>query len=59
MGSTLLEKGNLVMSDWNYAQRYGANNLKQVRIRVLTLEKGADEGNEIIIIISFYQILNR
>ncbi len=42
MGSTLFEKGNVVMSDWNYAQRYGANNLKQVRIGVLTLEKGAD-----------------
>lgn len=42
MGSTLFEKGNVVMSDWNYAQRYGANNLQQVRIGVLTLEKGAD-----------------
>jgi putative ABC transport system permease protein len=42
MGSTLFEKGNVIMSDWNYAQRYGANNLKQVRIGVLTLEKGAD-----------------
>lgn len=39
--SNLFEKGNMV-SDWNYAQRYGANNLKQVRIGVLTFEKGAD-----------------
>jgi putative ABC transport system permease protein len=41
MGSTLFEKGNVVMSDWNYALRYGANNLNQARIGVISLEKGA------------------
>ncbi|MBD0264036.1 MAG: FtsX-like permease family protein [Tolypothrix sp. Co-bin9] len=42
MGSTLNDKGNVIMSDWNYAQRNGQNSLNQVRIGVLTLEKGAD-----------------
>lgn len=42
MGSTLFEKGNVIMSDWNYALRYGANNLNQARIGVITLEKGAN-----------------
>lgn len=42
MGSTLFEKGNVVMSDWNYALRYGANNLNQARIGVISLEKSAD-----------------
>ncbi|BDA72559.1 DevC protein, putative [Calothrix sp. PCC 7716] len=42
MGSTLFEKGNVIMSDWNYALRYGANNLNQARIGVISLEKGAD-----------------
>lgn len=42
MGSTLFEKGNVIMSDWNYALRYGANNLNQARIGVISLEKGAN-----------------
>jgi putative ABC transport system permease protein len=42
MGSTLFEKGNVVMSDWNYAERYGSDSLDSVRIGVLTLEKGAE-----------------
>lgn len=42
MGSTISDKGNVIMSDWNYAQRYGQNSLKQIRIGVLALEKGAD-----------------
>ncbi|BAZ11332.1 putative DevC protein [Calothrix sp. NIES-4071] len=42
MGSTLFEKGNVVMSDWNYALRYGTNNLNQARIGVINLEKGAE-----------------
>ncbi|KYC40190.1 ABC transporter [Scytonema hofmannii PCC 7110] len=42
MGSTISDKGNVIMSDWTYGQRFGHNNLKQIRIGVLTLEKGAD-----------------
>ncbi|MBD2730146.1 FtsX-like permease family protein [Nostoc sp. FACHB-892] len=42
MGSTLFEKGNVVMSDWNYALRYGANSLKGAMIGVINLEKGAN-----------------
>lgn len=44
LGSTLNEKGNVIISDWNYAQRFGEENLKQVRIGVVTLEEGADLG---------------
>jgi putative ABC transport system permease protein len=43
MGSTMNDKGNVIMSDWNYAQRNGQNSLQQVRIGVLTLEKGANK----------------
>lgn len=42
MGSTMNDKGNVIMSDWNYAQLNGQNSLDQVRIGVITLEKGAD-----------------
>jgi len=42
MGSTVFEKGNVVMSDWNYAAWNGADSLKNVTIGVLTLEPGAD-----------------
>ncbi|BDA72453.1 DevC protein, putative [Calothrix sp. PCC 7716] len=42
MGSTLFEKGNVVMSDWNYALRYGAHNLNQARIGIISLEKGTN-----------------
>ncbi|MUH01017.1 FtsX-like permease family protein [Scytonema sp. UIC 10036] len=42
MGSTINDKGNVIMSDWTYAQRFGQNSLKQIRLGVLTLEKGAD-----------------
>jgi putative ABC transport system permease protein len=40
MGSTLFEKGNVIMSDWNYGER--GNDLNNVTIGVLTLEPGAD-----------------
>ncbi|MFQ4146416.1 ABC transporter permease DevC [Chlorogloeopsis sp. ULAP02] len=42
MGSTINDKGNVIMSDWNYAQRFGNNSLNQVRIGVLSLEPGAN-----------------
>ncbi len=42
MGSTLNTKGNVIISDWNYAQRFGKNSLDYVRVGVVSLEKGAD-----------------
>lgn len=42
MGSTLNDKGNVIISDWNYAQRFGQNSLDSVRIGVVNLEKGAN-----------------
>jgi putative ABC transport system permease protein len=42
MGSTMNDKGNVIMSDWNYAQLHGHNSLDQVRIGVITLNKGAN-----------------
>ncbi|WP_017655571.1 ABC transporter permease DevC [Fortiea contorta] len=42
MGSTLNDKGNVIISDWNYAQRFGQNSLDSVRIGVINLEKGAN-----------------
>jgi putative ABC transport system permease protein len=41
MGSTLNDKGNVIISDWNYAQRFGQDSLNQVRLGVITLERGA------------------
>jgi putative ABC transport system permease protein len=40
MGSTLFEKGNVIMSDWNYGDR--GNDLTNVTIGVLTVEPGAN-----------------
>ncbi|MBD3883734.1 FtsX-like permease family protein [Phormidium tenue FACHB-886] len=42
MGSTVYEKGNVVMSDWNYAEINGSDSLEKVTIGVLTLEPGTD-----------------
>jgi putative ABC transport system permease protein len=42
MGSTMNDKGNVIMSDWNYAQRNGQDSLDQARLGVVTLEKGAN-----------------
>ncbi|MBE9009225.1 FtsX-like permease family protein [Pseudanabaenaceae cyanobacterium LEGE 13415] len=44
LGSTLRDKGNVVMSDWTYAKRYGANSLDRVSLGVLTLEPGSDRA---------------
>jgi putative ABC transport system permease protein len=41
MGSTVFEKGNVIMSDWNYAGWNGSSALEKVSIGVLTLEPGA------------------
>jgi putative ABC transport system permease protein len=40
LGSTLFEKGNVIMSDWNYSER--GKDLNNVTIGVLKLEPGAD-----------------
>jgi putative ABC transport system permease protein len=42
MGSTINDEGNVIMSDWNYIQRYGQESLEQVRVGVVTLKKGTD-----------------
>lgn len=42
LGSTLFDNGHVVISDWTYAQWYGANFLEQVTVGCLTLEPGAD-----------------
>lgn len=44
LGSTLNDQGNVIMSDWNYAERNGSNSLNTVRVGVLTLEKGAKKS---------------
>lgn len=42
MGSTINDKGNIVISDWNYVQRFGQESLEEVRLGVITLKKGTD-----------------
>lgn len=42
MGSTLSANGNVIMSDWNYAQRNGQNSLDQVTIGVISVNKRAN-----------------
>lgn len=42
LGSTLFDKGNVIMSDWTYANRFGQNKLEQVSIGVITLQPSAD-----------------
>lgn len=42
LGSTVIEKGTVVMSDWNYTQWAGAQALEQVSLGILTLEAGSD-----------------
>jgi putative ABC transport system permease protein len=42
MGSTLFDKGNVVMSDWTYGQRFGQTSLEQVNIGIVRLQPGAD-----------------
>jgi len=42
LGSTVLEKGNVVMSDWAYTRWFGDEALEQVTLGLLTLEPGSD-----------------
>jgi len=42
MGSTINDKGNVIISDWTYAQRFGGDSMKKVRIGVISLSPGAD-----------------
>ncbi|HEY9735365.1 MAG TPA: FtsX-like permease family protein, partial [Trichocoleus sp.] len=42
LGSTVAEKGTVVMSDLNYTQWFGPSTLQQVTLGVLTLEPGRD-----------------
>jgi putative ABC transport system permease protein len=41
LGSTLIEKGNVIMSDWNYANRE-LGDLNKITLGVLTLKPGSD-----------------
>ncbi len=42
LGSTLFTKGHVIMSDWNYAQRYGQDRLRNVSLGLLVLAPGSD-----------------
>ncbi|MEL6160024.1 MAG: FtsX-like permease family protein [Cyanobacteria bacterium J06623_5] len=42
LGSTVIEKGTVVMSDWNYTQWFGPQVLEQVSLGILTLEPGSN-----------------
>ncbi|MBE9063178.1 FtsX-like permease family protein [cf. Phormidesmis sp. LEGE 11477] len=42
LGSTVIEKGTVVMSDWNYTQWAGPQALEQVSLGILMLEAGSD-----------------
>jgi putative ABC transport system permease protein len=42
LGSTMFDKGHVIMSDWNLAQRNGQETLQQVNVGSLFLETGAD-----------------
>ena len=42
LGSTVVEKGTVVMSDLNYTYWYGNESLKQITLGVLTIEPGSD-----------------
>ncbi|MEO0375126.1 MAG: ABC transporter permease DevC [Cyanobacteria bacterium P01_A01_bin.17] len=42
LGSTLFTKGHVIMSDWNYAQRYGQDRLRDVSLGLLVLAPGSD-----------------
>jgi putative ABC transport system permease protein len=42
LGSTMFDKGHVIMSDWNLAQRDGQDSLQQVNVGTLFLESGAD-----------------
>lgn len=44
LGSTLRDKGNVVMSDWNYASRYGQASLDRVAVGVLRLKPGVNRA---------------
>ncbi|OWY68759.1 ABC transporter [cyanobacterium TDX16] len=42
MGSTINDKGNVIISDWTYAQRFGEESMEKVRIGVVSLSPRAD-----------------
>lgn len=42
LGSTMFDKGHVIMSDWNLAQRNGQDSLQKVNVGSLFLEPGAD-----------------
>ena len=40
LGSTMLDNGHVIMSDWNYARRHGQSSLKNFSVGVVTLKPG-------------------
>ena len=40
MGSTVMDEGHIIMSDWNYGRQNGNNKLDKISVGVLTLESG-------------------
>lgn len=44
LGSTVIEKGTVVMSDSTYTQWFGPQSLEQINLGLLTLDPGSDVG---------------
>ena len=40
MGSTVMDEGHVIMSDWNYGQQNGNDKLEKISVGILTLEPG-------------------
>ena len=40
MGSTVMDEGHVIMSDWNYGQQNGNDKLEKISVGILTLESG-------------------
>ena len=42
MGSTVMDEGHIIMSDWNYGIHKGNDKLEQISVGILTLESGVN-----------------
>jgi putative ABC transport system permease protein len=42
LGSTFFDKGHIIMSDWNYANRQGQEKLQRVSVGIITLKPGVE-----------------
>lgn len=50
MGSTMWDRGHIIMNDWNYGRWKGQNKLEAASLGILTLEAGVDPQQVIEII---------